>query len=87
MMSLYLSLCQYFKAQCFNQAILYANTAGIAQVVVYYNPTFVYRNGPGLMGTAPLAGPTPGVAFFFPYQFIILVCHLDILSNVLIVLC
>ena len=67
MMLLYIPLYQYFKGYCFDRAILKANTAGIAQVVVYHNPAFVYGNGPGLMGTAPLAGATPGADFFIPY--------------------
>ena len=79
-------LCQYFKAQCFNRAVLDTNTTDTAQVVVYHNPAFVYGNGLGLMGTTPLTGATPGADFFIPYQFIILVCHLDILANVLIIL-
>ena len=66
-MPLYVPLCQYFKGKCFDRAVLDTNTAGIAQVVVYHNPAFVYGNGPGLMGTAPLAGATPGADFLIPH--------------------
>ena len=72
----YVLLCQYFEGKYFNRAFLNANTAGIAKVVVYHNPAFVYGNGSGVMGTAPRAGATPGADFLLPWQFIsLLFCH------------
>ena len=86
-LNLYVPLCRYFKGKCFDRAVLDTNTAGITQVVVYHNPAFIYGNCSGLMGTASLTGATPGASFLIQYQSIVLVCHLDILTNVLIALC
>jgi len=55
-----------------------------AHIPVNQNLALVYVNGPGLMGIVPFADAAPGTALFLRNQFIIVVCHLDILRNVLI---